>query len=217
MANVGSLGGIDFYVRSSHGRNQVLSFHDLIRNSTSNFAEHERNGKKPYLEYNGPGLDSVSLTIEADAQYGVNPLEIQAALHQYAENGTPNILVIGGKKIGDNPFVILEIADTYKRFYTNGKPSAIRMQVTLKEYANQVARIETIPPSWQIGSGQNGNVTPAKTFYDSYVVVKGDCLWNISRKFYGAGKMYTKIYNANTDIIKNPNLIYPGQILKIPK
>ena len=50
-----------------------------------------------------------------------------------------------------------------------------------------------------------------------YTVVKGDCLWNIAKKFYGSGSKYTVIYNANRDIIGgNPNLIYPGQVLTIP-
>lgn len=50
----------------------------------------------------------------------------------------------------------------------------------------------------------------------TYTVVRGDCLWNIAKKFYGNGSQYTKIYNANRDKIKNPNLIYPGQVLTIP-
>lgn len=51
-----------------------------------------------------------------------------------------------------------------------------------------------------------------------YVVKKGDSLWKISVKFYGKGSQYTKIYNANRGIIgRNPNLIYPGQKLVIPK
>ncbi|MBS6396668.1 MAG: LysM peptidoglycan-binding domain-containing protein [Clostridiales bacterium] len=50
----------------------------------------------------------------------------------------------------------------------------------------------------------------------SYTVVKRDCLWNIAKRFYGNGSKYTTIYNANTDKIKNPNLIYPGQVLTIP-
>ena len=49
-----------------------------------------------------------------------------------------------------------------------------------------------------------------------YTVKKGDCLWNIAKKFYGNGAKYTKIYNANKDKIKNPNLIYVGQVLIIP-
>lgn len=50
----------------------------------------------------------------------------------------------------------------------------------------------------------------------TYTVVSGDCLWNIAKKFYGSGAQYVKIYNANKNIIKNPNLIYPGQVLTIP-
>ena len=49
----------------------------------------------------------------------------------------------------------------------------------------------------------------------TYTVVRGDCLWNIAKKFYGNGSQYTKIYNANKDKIKSPNLIYPGQVLTI--
>lgn len=43
----------------------------------------------------------------------------------------------------------------------------------------------------------------------TYTVVRGDCLWNIAKKYYGNGSQYTKIYNANKDKIRNPNLIYP--------
>lgn len=51
----------------------------------------------------------------------------------------------------------------------------------------------------------------------AYTVVKGDCLWNIAKKFYGSGSKYTVIYDANRAIVGgNPNLIYPGQILTIP-
>lgn len=58
---------------------------------------------------------------------------------------------------------------------------------------------------------------PAKTTTDTtYTVKKGDCLWNIAKKFYGNGAKYTVIYNANKSKIKNPNLIYPGQVFTIP-
>lgn len=50
----------------------------------------------------------------------------------------------------------------------------------------------------------------------SYTVEKGDCLWHIAKKLYGDGSKYTVILDANKDKIKNPNLIYPGQILIIP-
>jgi nucleoid-associated protein YgaU len=52
----------------------------------------------------------------------------------------------------------------------------------------------------------------------SYSVVKGDHLWGIARKkeHYGNGFAWNKIYNANRDQIKNPDLIFPKQNFKIP-
>lgn len=52
-----------------------------------------------------------------------------------------------------------------------------------------------------------------------YTVVKGDHLWGIARKkeHYGNGFAWPKIYNANRDKIKNPDLIYPKQVFKIPE
>ncbi len=51
-----------------------------------------------------------------------------------------------------------------------------------------------------------------------YTVVRGDNLWNIAKKpeHYGNGFAWPKIYNANRDQIKNPDLIYPKQVFKIP-
>lgn len=45
---------------------------------------------------------------------------------------------------------------------------------------------------------------------------RGDCLWNIAKALLGSGSRYTEIYNLNKDKIKNPNLIYAGQVLRIP-
>lgn len=59
--------------------------------------------------------------------------------------------------------------------------------------------------------------SPAPTTAQTYTVVKGDCLWNIAKKFYGNGSKYPVIYNANRSVVGgNPNLIYPGQVLTIP-
>ena len=51
-----------------------------------------------------------------------------------------------------------------------------------------------------------------------YTVVKGDTLWAIAEKHYGKGKgaKYTEIVKANTPPVKNPDLIQPGWVLRIP-
>jgi nucleoid-associated protein YgaU len=48
------------------------------------------------------------------------------------------------------------------------------------------------------------------------VIQPGNNLWTISREIYGYGKNYTVIYEANKDQIRNPRLIYPGQIITAP-
>lgn len=45
----------------------------------------------------------------------------------------------------------------------------------------------------------------------------GDCLWNIAYRYYKNPRLWKKIHEANRDRIKNPNLIYPGWIIKVPK
>ena len=47
-------------------------------------------------------------------------------------------------------------------------------------------------------------------------VCRGDNLWRISQRIYGRGVRYTVIYGANQDQIRNPNLIYPGQVFVLP-
>lgn len=57
--------------------------------------------------------------------------------------------------------------------------------------------------------------TPVVSF-EKYTVQKNDTLQKISKKFYGTTKKWTKIYDANKDIMKGPNKIYPGQVINIP-
>ncbi len=48
------------------------------------------------------------------------------------------------------------------------------------------------------------------------LVSRGDNLWRISQRIYGKGFRYTMIYGANQEQIRNPNLIYPGQVFVLP-
>ncbi len=51
----------------------------------------------------------------------------------------------------------------------------------------------------------------------TYTVVSGDTLWKIASDHYGKGNEYMKIFEANRDILDNPDKIKVGQVLKIPE
>jgi nucleoid-associated protein YgaU len=50
----------------------------------------------------------------------------------------------------------------------------------------------------------------------SYTVADGDTLWAIAERHYGDGSQYTRIFEANRDQLDNPDVIQPGQVLRIP-
>jgi nucleoid-associated protein YgaU len=52
-------------------------------------------------------------------------------------------------------------------------------------------------------------------YYPGYTVQPGDSLWQIARRVYGDGRYWVLLYQANADRIGNPNLIYPGQHLRL--
>ena len=68
-----------------------------------------------------------------------------------------------------------------------------------------------VPPPGLGPVGTTGNTT------DTYVVVSGDSLSKIAKRQYGDMNQWRRIYEANRDQIKDPDLIHPGQTLKIPR
>jgi nucleoid-associated protein YgaU len=50
----------------------------------------------------------------------------------------------------------------------------------------------------------------------TYTVQSGDSLWKIAEEMYGSGAKYKHIFEANRDLLDDPDRIFPGQVLKIP-
>jgi len=63
---------------------------------------------------------------------------------------------------------------------------------------------------------QRETLTSQEVPADRFVVQPGHSLWRIARRVYGSGVRYTVIYQANRDQIRDPDLIYPGQVFKLP-
>lgn len=62
------------------------------------------------------------------------------------------------------------------------------------------------------------NITVADdSVYHRHVVKSGESLSKIAKHYYGDPMKYKKIFEANTNILKNPDMIHPDQVLVIPK
>lgn len=121
-----------------------------------------------------------------------------------------------GKLIFDTNMTVSMESYTVKEQANEGFDLVV--SIKLKQYKAYGTKIVKVSNSNTASVTNQRPVTnsPAPKQETTYKVKSGDCLWNIAKKLYGNGAMYTKIYEANKDKITNPNLIYPDQILTIP-
>ncbi|MFD8496776.1 Gmad2 immunoglobulin-like domain-containing protein [Amycolatopsis sp. NPDC059657] len=60
-------------------------------------------------------------------------------------------------------------------------------------------------------------IVPSYQTYLEHVVMAGETLWGIAAKYYGSGNFYHRLVAANPGTITNPNLIQPGDIIRVPQ
>lgn len=70
------------------------------------------------------------------------------------------------------------------------------------------------PDFSNVQGGSSSTAPPAAG--STYTVVKGDSLSKIAKRVYGDAQQWHRIYEANKDQIQDPDLIHPGQTLKLP-
>jgi nucleoid-associated protein YgaU len=66
------------------------------------------------------------------------------------------------------------------------------------------------------GGSSSTASSPTAGFGRTYTIQKGDSLSKIAKREYGDAQQWRRIFEANRDIIKDPDLIYPGQVVRIP-
>lgn len=128
------------------------------------------------------------------------------------------IRFIASNGIGDdiNVLVLIEELNIVEKAGEEGDKYISFKLLEYKGYGKKLRVINDTKISSKATTKPVAVVNPNPKSTGVYVVVKGDTLWAIAKKYYGSGSQYKKIFNANKDKIKNPNLIYPGQKLVIP-
>lgn len=124
-----------------------------------------------------------------------------------------------GKLLFDNNMTVSMESYTIKEDVKQGFDLVVSFKLKqYKTFGTKIVKVSTTTknPTASVSTTRPTTNSPAPKKETTYTVKKGDCLWNIAKKFYGNGSKYTKIYEANKDKIKKTYVIYVGQVLVIP-
>lgn len=206
----------EFWIKKQNGSSLRLPVPppEFNLNESSNIENENINNLGEVGLYGGNNLQKIELASFFPKKYHPycqyknikKPYDCVKFIKEAKEKGEPVRLLITGSNI--NKQFLIESFEYGEKDGTGD----VYFTINFVEYKS----IEI--PKVKKTSTSNNNSRPSKTPSKNkeYTVKKGDTLWNISKKFYGKGSLYIKIYNANKSKIKNPNKIYPGQKIKIP-
>ncbi len=137
-----------------------------------------------------------------------SPKNYAGAIEKMASEKEPVRLVVSG---GARPFSVLVTVEAFDWRMQAGEDDDIYYQLELREHREfgTAAVSSGAGSAVQKPAAEKNPAAPAV-----YVVKKGDTLWAIARRFLGDGRRYKEIAAASG--VRNPNLIFPGQKLRIP-
>lgn len=128
---IGNLGSLIVFAVSSES---VLTFKDMTQTVKGRWTTHAHIGNKPKSEFLGPDVRGGNLTIYLSATHGIRPRATIEKIEKAVESGTPFPFVVGGKKIGNNKWVITTMSETWGSIIKDGKLVSANLTLTLQEY-----------------------------------------------------------------------------------
>ena len=175
----------------------------------------EREGDRPLVLKTTPGGATVVLQEPRDEGVGLGPLSLDTI--DYDQSGA--VIFAGKAEAGrvvqvfaNGQFVGQTAAgeDGRWRLVASMPPGVYSLQIIqLDENGRPVYAIE-LP-------FERADLDDIELRDGKVIVQPGNSLWRIARRVYGKGVQYTVIYEANADQIRDPDLIYPGQIFEVPE
>lgn len=141
------------------------------------------------------------------------PYEAMAVITKWKESGSPIQVIITGTSINMpmsiDDFIYSEKDGTRDVYFS----------IAFKEYKYIMLQTQTINAASKSTSINRYSATPSrpsnKQVANTYTVVSGDNLSKIAQRVYGSSSKWRDLFAKNSGIIKNPNLIYPGQVLTL--
>lgn len=117
---------------------RIFNFAGFKRDTENRTATHEIIGQKPVTEYIGPGLQKVTFTVNLNGNHGVKPREEMERWLRKVENGEAETLVIGGKPLGTDKWIVRSVSEDWDTIFNGGELFSGKINVTMEEYISRL-------------------------------------------------------------------------------
>ncbi|MBD9295421.1 phage tail protein [Megamonas sp.] len=147
---IGTFGNVVFETSND----LVRTFKDMTRDTNVRLASHDIIGKKPVIEWIGPGTDTIKFSMQFNSILGVEPKDEEKKLRDMAQTGKVAHIIVGGEPISDYKFIIESISSSGRIYDRDGNLIKSMVDITVKEYPENVTVTQK--------GGTNGNTNNQK-------------------------------------------------------
>lgn len=147
---IGTFGNVVFETSND----LVRTFKDMTRDTNVRLASHDIIGKKPVIEWIGPGTDTIKFSMQFNSILGVEPKDEEKKLRDMAQTGKVAHIIVGGEPISDYKFIIESISSSGRIYDRDGNLIKSMVDITVKEYPENVTVTQK--------GGPNGNTNNQK-------------------------------------------------------
>jgi phage protein U len=113
---------------------KVMTFTEMNRTVTGNWASHAVIGQKPKSEFLGAALQTITFNIVLNAALGVRPRAILDEIAKMVEAGAAEYFVVGSAPVGKNPWKITSVSETWNTILNKGELMKASLSLSLEEY-----------------------------------------------------------------------------------